>query len=108
MRRYLDCLRGTLHLTCEALYAVLFARRVRFSFAKGMPRRFSPFIQGNGADIDAYAVSDAAIPIHRAGCSMDSKLLWGYDGSPDFVSVVFADYLAFCLKIRVNRQKIHQ
>ena len=106
MRRNFYGLRGALHFAGKALYAVVFSGRVRFLFAKRVPRRFSPIIQRNGANIDAYAVSNAAIPIHRAGGSVNSQLLRGINGSPNFVSVMFADNLAFCLKIRVNRQKI--
>jgi hypothetical protein len=69
-------------------------------------RRISPFIKRNRADIDAYAISDADIPIHRRGCSMNPKLLRRLDGPPDFVAVMFAYDLAFSLKIRVNWQKI--
>ncbi len=72
-----------------------------------MPRRISPIIERNWADIDAYAVSDAAIPVYSAGCSMNSKFLRGFNGTPDFVSVMFTYNLSFGLKIRVYRQKIH-
>jgi len=36
---------------------------------------------------------------------MNTQYFRGYDWSPDFVAVMFADNLAFCLKIRVNWQK---
>ena len=59
MRSYLYRLSGTLHFTGEALYAVVFSCWVRFAFRERVPRRFSPIIQRNGADVDAYAVSNA-------------------------------------------------
>ena len=106
MRSNFYGLSRALHFASKALDAVLFACRVRFLFAKRVPRRFSPIIQRNGTNIDAYAVSNAAIPIYRACCSMNSQFLRGHYRSPNFVSIMFANNLAFCLKIRVNRQKI--
>ena len=38
---------------------------------------------------------------------MDSKFLWGFNWSPDFVTVMFTYNLSFGLKIRVYWQKIH-
>ena len=38
---------------------------------------------------------------------MDAEFLWGFDGSPDFVTVMFTYNLSFGLKIRVYWQKIH-
>ena len=56
---YFYGLRGALHFAGEALYAVFFSGWVRFAFRKRVPRRISPVIERNGANVDAYAVSDA-------------------------------------------------
>jgi len=73
-----------------------------------MPRRISPIIERNRANVYADAVSYAAIPVNSAGCSVNTKLLWRFNWPPYFVTVMFANNLAFGLKIRVNRQKLHQ
>lgn len=105
MRGYFDRLRWALHFAGQTLYAVVFSHRVRFFFAKWVPRRVNQLIQRNRANVYAYSVSDTGVPVYGAGCSVNTELLRGYDGSPNFVSVMFANYLAFCLKIRVYRQK---
>jgi len=105
---YFYRLSGALHFAGEALYAVFLSYRVRFFFRKRVSRRFSPLIQRNGANVDAYAVSNAGIPVNSARGSMNAQFLRGLHWSPNFVSVMFADNLAFCLKIRVDRQEIHR
>jgi hypothetical protein len=71
-----------------------------------MPRRFCPVVEGHGANVKAHTISEAAVPVHRDVGSVDSEFSRGFDGSADFVSVVFANYLAVFLKIRVYRQKL--
>ena len=65
-----------------------------------------PIVKRNGADADANAVAYADIPIHGNVGSMNSQ--FAAFGAPGFVSVVFSRNFQFGLKIRVNRQKIHQ
>jgi len=96
--------RWTLQLTRKTLNALRFAGWVSFSVRKGVPRRVHHLVERHGADVCAYAVSDAYIPIHRNVCSMDSKGCWGFNGTPDFVATMLASGLAFSLKIRINRQ----
>jgi hypothetical protein len=69
-------------------------------------RSFSPVIQGYGADIDAYTVADADIPIHRHVGPVDTQFA-RFAGAPNLMPIVFAYNFAFSLKIRVYRQKIH-
>jgi len=97
----------TLHFAGKALNAVFLSYRVRFFFRKRVSRRVNQLVQRNGANVDAHAVSDAGIPVYSARGSVNSEFLRGFNGSPNFVSVMFADNLAFCLKIRVDRQKFH-
>ena len=94
-RSYLNSRCRALHLARKTLYTVFLSRRVRFTFRKRMPRRISPIIQRNGANVDAYSVSNAAIPIYSAGCSMNTEFLRSFNGSPYFVAVVFGYDLAF-------------
>ena len=107
-RSYLYRLRGALHLAGKALYAVFLSYRVRFFFRKRVPRRVNQLVQRNGANVNAHTVSSAGIPVNSTCGSMNSQFLRGFNGAPNFVSVMFADNLAFCLKIRVDRQKIHR
>ena len=97
----------TLHFARQTLYAVFFACRIRFAFREWVSRGISPIIQRDGANVDAYAISDAAIPVYCAGCSVYSKFFGGFNWSPDFVTVMFTYNLSFSLKIRVYWQKIH-
>ena len=69
--------------------------------------RISPVVERNGANVDAYAVSYADIPVYSDVCSMNAQFAWGFNGTPDFVSVMFTYNLSFGLKIRVYWQKIH-
>jgi hypothetical protein len=72
-----------------------------------MARRVSPIIERNRANINADAVSNADIPVHSTGCSVNTKLLGRFNWPPYFVTVMFANNLALGLKIRVNWQKLH-
>ena len=104
-RRNFYCLSRALHFAGHALYAVFLSYRIRFFFRKRVSRRVNQLIQRNRANVDAHAVSSAGIPVNSASRSMNTQFLRGFNGSPNFVSVMFADNLAFCLKIRVNRQE---
>ena len=107
-RSYLYRLSRTLHFAGKALYAVFLSYRIRFFFRKRVSRRVNQLIQRNRANVDAHAVSDAGIPVNSTCGSMNTEFLRGFNWSPNFVSVMFADNLAFCLKIRVDGQKIHR
>ncbi len=69
-----------------------------------MPGGISPIVKGNWANVDTDTVTDTAVPVNGAGCSMNSQFIRGFHWTPDFVSIVFAYDLAFGLKIRINRQ----
>jgi hypothetical protein len=71
-----------------------------------MSRRVCPVVQRHGANVDAYAVSSAHVPVDSNVGSMYAQLLRRFYWSPDFVSVVFACNLSVLLKIRVYRQKL--
>ena len=107
-RRYFYCLCGALGLACQALYAVALSHGVRFLLRNRVSWRFTPVVERYGANVDAYAVSSADIPVNGNVGSVDSKLVGCFYGSPDFVSVVFSSNFSFGLKIRVYRQKLHQ
>jgi hypothetical protein len=86
------------------LDAVFFSGWVSFAVRKGMPSYINHIIEGDGANISADSISNTGVPVYRRGGSMYSKFGWGFDGSPDFVSVMFAYDLAFILKIRIYWQ----
>jgi hypothetical protein len=88
------------------LYAVWLSGRVGFLLRGRMSRRFCPVVQRHGANVDAYAVSDAHVPVYSNVGSMYAQLLRRLHWSPDFVAVVFSYNLAVLLKIRVYRQKL--
>jgi hypothetical protein len=67
--------------------------------------RIDHVVERYWANVGADAVSDADIPIYRDVGSVDSQCFRGIDWAPYFVAVMFACYLAFTLKIRVNWQK---
>jgi hypothetical protein len=67
---------------------------------------FCPVVKGHGANVNAYAVSSAKVPVYGNVGSMYSQLLGWFYWSPDFVSVVFAYNFSVLLKIRVYRQKL--
>ena len=79
------------------------ADRVRLLLAAA---GFAPVVERNGADVDAYAVSSADIPVNGNVGSVNAQFV-GFWGTPNIVSVMFAYNLSFGLKIRVYRQKIH-
>lgn len=65
-----------------------------------------PVVKGHGANIDAYAVSGAYVPVDGNVGSVYAQFCGWFYGSPDFVSVVFAYNFSVLLKIRVYRQKL--
>jgi hypothetical protein len=97
---------GTLHLAGKALNAVFFASRVSFTVRNWVTRHVNHIIQGYGTNVRADAVSDTTIPIDSCKGSVDTQFSRGFDGSPDFVTVMFANDLAVFLKIRINWHKI--
>jgi hypothetical protein len=88
------------------LYAVFFSGGVRFLLRRRVPRRFCPVIQGNGTNVDAYAVANAHVPVYSNIRSVNAQLLRRFHRSPNFVAVVLSYNLTFALEIRVNRQKL--
>jgi hypothetical protein len=86
------------------LDAVGLADRVRLLLAAA---GFAPVVERNGADVDAYTISSADIPVYGNVGSVNAQFAV-FGGSPNFVSIVFACNLSVGLKIRVYRQKIHQ
>lgn len=70
-----------------------------------MSRRFSPIIEGNGTNIDAYAISNADIPVNSYVGPMYALFRGRLYRTPDFMTVVFSSNLSLVLKIRVYRQK---
>ena len=67
---------------------------------------FCPIVEAYGANINADTVTYADIPVYSRVGTVDG-LLVRVRVAPDFVTVVFTNNLAFSLKIRVYRQKIH-
>ena len=71
-----------------------------------MSWRVCPIVEGHGANVYAYAVSGAYVPVNGNVGSVYAQFRGWFYGSPDFVSVVFAYNFSVLLKIRVYRQKL--
>jgi len=88
------------------LDAIWFSDRVGFFLRSRVSGCFCPVVKGHGANVYAYAVSSAKVPVYGNVGSVYSQLLGWFYWSPDFVSVVFAYNFSVLLKIRVYRQKL--
>jgi hypothetical protein len=88
------------------LDAICFSGWVGFFLGGWVSGRVCPVVQGHGANVNAYAVSSAYIPVYSNVGSMYTQFRGWFYGSPDFVSVVFAYNFSVLLKIRIYRQKL--
>ena len=86
--------------------AVCFAGGVGFLLGGWVSWRVCPIVEGHGANVYAYAVSSAYVPVYGNVGSMYAQFRGWFYWSPDFMSVMFAYNFSVLLKIRVYRQKL--
>jgi hypothetical protein len=73
-----------------------------------MPRSVSPLIKLHGANLKAYSVSFADVPVYSHVGSSDAQLLRRLRWSPDIHAFLFSSLFAVFLKIRIYRQMVHR
>jgi len=100
-------LNGALGFTREALYAFFLPCGKSLLVRFGMPRSVSPLIKLHGANLKAYSVSFADIPVYSHVGSSDAQLLRRLHWSPDCHAFLFSGLFAVFLKIRIYRQTVH-
>jgi hypothetical protein len=99
-------LRWTRSFTCKTLDAILFSCWVRLLFRGWMSRGISPLKNADGANFYADAVSSAYVPVNRHVCSVNSKLCWRLNRSPNVVTLMLTSNFSVFLEIWVYGQTI--
>jgi hypothetical protein len=69
-----------------------------------MSWRITPVKQGHGANVDAYSVSGANVPVNGHAGPMNAEFLGRINRSPHIMSIVLTYNLAVFLKVWVYRQ----
>lgn len=99
-------LNWTLGFTCKALYAFFLSSWKSLFLRFWMPRSVSPLVKLNWANLYAYSMSFANVPIHSYIGSSDAQFRRRINSSPNRDTFLFSSFLSVFLEIRIYWQKI--